>query len=261
MTAVELVLLRSGAGVSAFAGRVLGTPFVDGGFGPDTFRCGHPRSPENSASNGAKASAVCRECSRKRARERYARNLEASRAAGRARMAKHRGGLKGSHETRKTACPQGHPYDEGNTYLYKGSRQCKECRRVRVAESYQRHSERRQTDMREYKLRNPEAVKAANRRWFENNRERANLTSRLKKQRRRAAGNLTVADWRTVLNLYGNRCLACGANEVTIDHIVPISRGGRNTVDNVQPLCGTCNTRKLTKTVDYRPALAASQRT
>ncbi|MGY0062846.1 hypothetical protein ACWY4P_40975 [Streptomyces sp. LZ34] len=26
---------------------------------------------------------------------------------------------------------------------------------------------------------------------------------------------------------------------------------------NCPPLCGTCNTKKATKTVDYRPALAA----
>ena len=32
---------------------------------------------------------------------------------------------------RKTRCPQRHLYDEGNTYLYKGNRQCRTCRRER----------------------------------------------------------------------------------------------------------------------------------
>jgi len=34
----------------------------------------------------------------------------------------------------KTRCPQGHPYDEGNTYRFRGSRQCRTCRAVRSAE-------------------------------------------------------------------------------------------------------------------------------
>ena len=35
---------------------------------------------------------------------------------------------RGSHERAKTHCPQGHPYDDENTYWYRGQRQCKICR-------------------------------------------------------------------------------------------------------------------------------------
>jgi hypothetical protein len=31
--------------------------------------------------------------------------------------------------SKKTHCPQGHPYDDGNTYRYRGRRICKACRR------------------------------------------------------------------------------------------------------------------------------------
>ena len=31
----------------------------------------------------------------------------------------------------KTHCPQGHPYDEANTYLYRGNRKCRTCVRAR----------------------------------------------------------------------------------------------------------------------------------
>ena len=38
---------------------------------------------------------------------------------------------------RKTHCPQGHPYDEDNTLIYRsGSRACKECNRERGREAY-----------------------------------------------------------------------------------------------------------------------------
>lgn len=31
---------------------------------------------------------------------------------------------------------------------------------------------------------------------------------------------------------------------MTIDHIVPKSKGGNNDIDNLQPMCHTCNTKK-----------------
>jgi 5-methylcytosine-specific restriction endonuclease McrA len=34
---------------------------------------------------------------------------------------------------------------------------------------------------------------------------------------------------------------------MTIDHIVPKSKGGKNTLENLQPMCHTCNTKKADK--------------
>jgi 5-methylcytosine-specific restriction protein A len=45
-------------------------------------------------------------------------------------------------------------------------------------------------------------------------------------------------------------CYYCGRNfkpsELTMDHIVPLVRGGRSTKDNLVPACKTCNTKKKT---------------
>lgn len=49
----------------------------------------------------------------------------------------------------RTHCPHGHPYDDANTYTYRGQRQCKECRRRRNRErSARRTAERRDRDRR-----------------------------------------------------------------------------------------------------------------
>lgn len=39
-------------------------------------------------------------------------------------------GAAGKHESSKTHCPQGHEYNEENTYRQKGRRRCRLCRRI-----------------------------------------------------------------------------------------------------------------------------------
>ena len=36
----------------------------------------------------------------------------------------------------KTHCPQGHPYDEANTYVFRGGRSCRVCMRIRNRRHY-----------------------------------------------------------------------------------------------------------------------------
>lgn len=46
----------------------------------------------------------------------------------------------------------------------------------------------------------------------------------------------------------GGRCQECGATEdLQLDHIIPFSKGGATTVENLQLLCGKCNRAKSNK--------------
>ena len=64
---------------------------------------------------------------------------------------------------------------------------------------------------------------------------------------------------RRLLSLYGGRCFWCGkqmkvtpraptdrvtANEMTVDELVPVSRGGRRRLDNQVPAHRICNERR-----------------
>jgi 5-methylcytosine-specific restriction endonuclease McrA len=78
---------------------------------------------------------------------------------------------------------------------------------------------------------------------------------RRKAREESAPGNgVTKDDRKLVYAFYGKRCLACGRSRgrIVLDHVVPLFEGGMHDPSNLQPLCWTCNTRKSTKTMDYR---------
>ncbi len=67
---------------------------------------------------------------------------------------------------------------------------------------------------------------------------------------------MTYGSWKRILEKYNGMCLCCKRKEpdvkITLDHIIPLSRGGKNTEENIQPLCTICNCKKFTKSIDYR---------
>jgi len=59
------------------------------------------------------------------------------------------------------------------------------------------------------------------------------------------AHDLTAAQWTTLQATWGG-CAYCGAADQPLqrDCVLPISRGGRYTLDNVVPACRSCNASK-----------------
>ncbi|MBD3197989.1 MAG: hypothetical protein GF317_23265 [Candidatus Lokiarchaeota archaeon] len=56
-----------------------------------------------------------------------------------------------------------------------------------------------------------------------------------------------------VFKKYGEVCLCCGSKtNISIDHVIPVHKGGENTISNLQPLCKSCNSAKGVKIIDYR---------
>ena len=69
-------------------------------------------------------------------------------------------------------------------------------------------------------------------------------------------GKHTAKEWRDLKAKYDFRCLMCQKQEPEVnlaaDHVIPVSKGGRNDISNLQPLCKSCNSIKHRKILDLR---------
>jgi 5-methylcytosine-specific restriction endonuclease McrA len=115
---------------------------------------------------------------------------------------------------------------------------------------YDRHAEKRRSVARAYYAKNREIYLTRTRKWMRDNkvqwREINLLAKRNQRARkRRAKGQLSIADFRAIIVRQKGRCVECGKKtKLTLDHIVPLARGGAHDRLNIQGLCMACNQSK-----------------
>lgn len=68
----------------------------------------------------------------------------------------------------------------------------------------------------------------------------------IRRSAERAGDKISFGQWEEIVRRYGFACAYCqgGQPKLTIDHVVPLSKGGRHIVGNVVPACGHCNSSK-----------------
>ena len=105
---------------------------------------------------------------------------------------------------------------------------------------------------------NPERAKENRRKWALENKikDKVSKTNYLARKRG-AVGEFTFAEWELLLKQYGNLCprCHCKCDNFTVDHIIPLSKGGSNFIENIQPLCFSCNASKKANATHYPPIL------
>jgi 5-methylcytosine-specific restriction endonuclease McrA len=121
---------------------------------------------------------------------------------------------------------------------------CIECSKSRASTYYTANREKMIRRAWVRQRANPEAARAA--RIATRNNERV--------KRAGATGSFTAEEWRDLLDYYCHRCAYClrpenEAGLMTSDHMVPLSRGGAGSIDNIAPACERCNGSKRDKTV------------
>ena len=115
---------------------------------------------------------------------------------------------------------------------------------------------------RKWRAANPEKASEENRKWKAANPEKCCAASH--KRRCRIAGNggiHTAEQFKALCAHFGNRCVCCGRlRKLAADHVISLKMsatlmlplGFLNDIDNLQPLCQGCNSKKHSQWVDYR---------
>ena len=100
------------------------------------------------------------------------------------------------------------------------------------------------------------------------NREKYLADGHMHRMRRRNVGGFhSIKEWNELKAKYSFMCLCCKKSEPEIklsaDHIIPVIKWklyiqfhseikyGCNDIENIQPLCGSCNSKKNTKIINF----------
>lgn len=140
-------------------------------------------------------------------------------------------------------------------------RQCKACRCSQTMEWWYDNQERQLQRHRDYVDANRDRVREIdNERYYRNRDERLDFALAITHARRAKAqgAEFDLAVTRAALrDLQGDRCHYCQCTmdfvhtgrpwpsvKATVDHVIPISKGGAHSLDNAVLACWSCNSRK-----------------
>ena len=137
--------------------------------------------------------------------------------------------------------------------------QCKQCDSARAAARYaekrdeileknyawrKRNPDKLREYQRKYTAQDPEKVAQRARNWQQRNPEKVRAISHRKRARKNANAVYEILP-KHLARLYTSPCAYCGATEnITADHVIPVSRGGSHGIGNLVPACSRCNSSK-----------------
>jgi 5-methylcytosine-specific restriction endonuclease McrA len=126
--------------------------------------------------------------------------------------------------------------------------------KARTKRYYETHRADRLASAARYRDANQDRIRSWLRTYAKAHPEKLLPHAHLRLARKRAAkGSFTTAEWTGLVSFFGSVCLSCGVTtDLSVDHVIPLARGGTNSIDNLQPLCRQCNSSKGIKTTDYR---------
>ncbi len=127
--------------------------------------------------------------------------------------------------------------------------------RLMGKKQYEKNKDKYKERSRAYYLANREECLARNKKWRQSDvgRSAFKVKKHNRSKRIRETGKISTKDWLVIRNT-SPMCLMCGkfveCEKLTLDHIIPLSKGGTHTIENIQPLCFSCNSRKHARVRD-----------
>lgn len=175
-------------------------------------------------------------------------------------------------------CKRGHDWNgTGKTLRAKNRRACLECEKLRYINgregfieaakarrqknpdynkqsckaNYHRNKERRLQQRKEYYQQHKEYILAYRKEYVRQGRNI--MIGRACNERRRAQMRGSIVqkigsrEMLSIKDLFNQECGYCGStNDLTLDHFIPLSKGGTHTISNLVCACRSCNNRKHT---------------
>jgi 5-methylcytosine-specific restriction endonuclease McrA len=210
-------------------------------------KCGAEKALEDFAKDNrspAGRSARCKACVNAEARERYPRYREKKAAYGVKNRKRFR-----ARDNERVRRWRANNLDRARAKGREAARRFRERNPDYYRERYEQNIEneraRSREIMRENRAKNPEMEKARKKRYRERNREAVANREREKTYARRAKQKGSPELALLMGELVKQPCVYCGSTErITIDHVVPLSRGGKHEAENLAPACLPCNASK-----------------
>lgn len=160
-----------------------------------------------------------------------------------------------------SACGQDKPVDE--FHVCRGrpdgrQTRCKRCKikdnlryaarnpsqmRINCRKHYHKDKAKSQAYARQRRKIKPAGYLAAERKWKAANPDKVIAAVHLRRARlANVGGSFTATEWQDKLAEYDGKCAYCScAGKMTRQHVVPISKGGSNSIENIVPACLGCN--------------------
>lgn len=195
----------------------------------------------------------CKECKKERNRERYAPIKAKVRTK---RLAQYKDGKKQCKQCKLWLNPS--EFNKNSYHWDNLEHICRKCKNKKTREYYRENKEKCLNASRDWYQKNKERRRRVDREWRRNNPEKSRaIWHRHKSRKLEADGDFTQKQWKALKKYYcfDGICLGCGEKKrLTVDHIIPLIKGGSNFITNIQPICQSCNSAKGDeRIIDYRP--------
>ena len=166
-------------------------------------------------------------------------------------FSKQRKYLSGMCKTCKSEYDRNHK-NANKDYYREYNKNYREKNREKINEYTRRYHKENKDKAREYRQKNKERIKKYRRKYLQENLEIYRTYNQERRARKRTLiSTFTASQWNECLEYFNQSCAYCGdTNRLEQEHVIPVTKGGHYTLDNIIPACKSCNSSKHNKLLE-----------